>query len=560
MKNFLKKAVPFFVCLAIFFCAASCGKTEKEEPEPAFFDPGSFAYAFDEEDTLEIYWGFAYRNDMIKSESAIIRFFNERYNIELGRFWDRGNMDGNNYQLIQAKRDKLPDIFHVTLREFDWEEIVGTGSLRTIPRDLIETYAPRYARLLTENGEWERYAAPNNGFRDAPRDELAFLPGYNDDCEMLGVYSIYSLDKLEKIGVAPKGNLVELYPNMFFCAEPFSFHEFQMIIEKSALDPETGYLFSLTGDFKTDREHDLLPLWGMFAIGDDYVKNGGKIIPFYASEEYRAFLEFVAEYANRNQIYFLDESKTFLGASYDVLKAGFVWTSVSTRENNGLNWIFNHVKSISSNFLSSGERFLITPAETNMNGLHEAVPVNGGRYFTEEKIAVSAATSDGKLARILAMFDDLSFDYETRTAGFFGMEGIHHSRETTATETKINLFFPLDMTDYILSFYTHVKLNEYNNTGTDYGANWLFDYARSYGSTIIAPVYRPADERAFYNDLRVFNLNNSIAAIEAEAARFYSEAVSGNADVLGKWDEYIGRLNSHGLQALSDLYTEHLKK
>jgi len=576
--------LPFCFLLLLIFFAVSCGSKEADEKPPLVTIESGADRADDLSVKLEIVWNYWYMQIEQPSDSPLIVYLNERFNVSAScrpaRVATRIET-----QIEEAANGWLPDIFEVFA---DWDILTAAGGMRPIPRHMVETYAPRYAMLLNDENEWDKISARRNGFPNASEGDIAFLPGYCTAAGILGGYSVYKWDLLREAGIIPNGEVNEIHKNVFFCAEPFTFDQFQIIIEKVLPLMPGGRAFSLTGDWIIDREKDLFPLWGMFGIGGDFVEEDGNVVPVYASRQYRAFLEFVIERARRHGIFIIDEESKEYGANAFAPLA--VWFSKTLPKQPGYGFT-NFMSEINSMPRTMNGVFLVVPPEINIFSKHEAAPVNGGRYFTDEKFAVGSQVSDEKLARLLTMFDELTFDDEVYWAAEMGIEGVHYdmqgrNSEGVPVQGRNSEGVPVQgrnsegvpeqgseadlgmnrldggPVDYVGRFYTNVRPEEpYFRIRRLLGAevtNILALHAAGTGSEIITPAYRAKKDRALSDALSDFYLINNREDICQAVQNYYYGVVADGSRTLAEWDLYINELDGLGLRELIEIYTEHM--
>jgi hypothetical protein len=502
----------------------------------------------------------------------IFDYLNEKYNISLKAM----RMPKNIFNAVT-----LPDIFYTD----DPAGALKQGLTRTIPRLMIERYAPNYARLLYAEPLGWRLNAADNG-------EYTGLCTYDCYYEWLDIYSVYRLDWLEKLGVMPHGDMKMIEDRVYFTDAAFYKKEFTNIMQMFSRDDaalketkfthngvpdifvfEAGYWENRTRGFEFNNGYfaEIMPLMGMFGLNTTVVNDGGIPMPYYASNQFKAFLLYAEDLAtqgtviagradNNYQVFIRGSSPK----AYSVLNITGHW-------NDDFYYLFSNIDAVLRNVPEA--RILITPPEIGDEGLSGVGKTQSHPYGIEGAWVIGSWVDDEKLARILELFDGLSCDTEDYLAANYGASRFINEK---ARELETVLVYNWAQEPYksrikdrdikgtfmvgAQMFSTNVF--DENTARLIYfiGQNALSDYA----------VSATARERLlwpFKEDQQGVYTNEKVVLDEAYAQKlqqmawkyFYETAVTGwtGDDVASTWDGYLQSLRENGLQSYIALYKKY---
>ena len=149
--------------------------------------------SFTNDDTLELVWG-GFSGLEITDDNWVKTHIEDLFNVEITNTIMYG-LDQESVNTMIAAGEH-PDIFWAFIDMVAW---FNKGAFRTIPRDMIERYAPLYSEFMDNRGPlaWAVSLAPGSSdeYMTLPRDE-----NYQQGCDRL---AWWRLDWLREIGMDP---------------------------------------------------------------------------------------------------------------------------------------------------------------------------------------------------------------------------------------------------------------------------------------------------------------------------------------------------------------------
>jgi hypothetical protein len=567
----MKKWAFLLTVLSLLIITAACARKggendaepkapPEENAEPAFPDGDSVDEIAmiddDPEELFSIVWSTTfspYLDVPLKefgppSESKIAKILNERFNVILDSvpanspdyFWQTGD-----FKVELFEEGRLPDFINTM---FSSQEEVDTlmerGAFRRIPWDMVERYAPRYYAMINLDPDMlERYQT----------DEFLqyMLPAIKINESMLEYVSIYRLDWLEELGFKPKGDITKIFANdqgvpVYFTADAFSMDEFILIQEAFAgmhLEHPNRWGMVLGGFARLDRLQRT-PLAGMFGVTVNTVHENGSAVAWFASERYRKLLEFMFRLIDKGGI------ATGMQEWSDISKGvfndgGHGWF------NENIQYVFHPWSSpiIKNKTLPSTAKYLITPPEIASSGIQGVTgqPAAKMREIQDTRYwCIGAHVSDAKLARILRIWDAVSFEPDLYVLTNFGIEGEDFNWAGKPFDSPA---LKTDKKDEYLELFASEVLD--GNAGKyiySFGSEVLYNFAVSErGQSMVLVPYKNEftgefdDERAAVEALYPFE------DLRAVHDRFYDALIRGTKDIHRSWDEYMDELFAAGL-------------
>jgi len=486
-------------------------------------------------EVLEIVWGkYSPRPNQARKkpdDCAIAKELNERFNVVMTSSLRTGN-DWTAEQQKQIDDGTLPDIFSPYI---DYADIIEQGAAREIPWGMVERLAPNYASMLGETG-----GRITDSFYNYYGGDY-FLFGLERMVEMLQTYSVYRLDWLEEIGVSPRGKLIEVEDRVFFTEEAFTSDEFADIMR----------LFTESGDghrkgFSTGFvwATGIETIMGTYGLNLLNIGQDGSAVYSFASDGFREFLRF-AEYLSGLEVVNVSDDP-WNDRIYN--KIGY-W-------NDNLVNIFGEY-GYSRNMLSSldvTKKLLVTPPEIGRGG-RQGVDFPQGQSFEiniSQLYMISSAVSDEKLAKILEIFDAVSFDPELYVITRYGIEGEDFDWTGKPYESPVTVI--RESTAYTSLFNTRTTDENAGKKIYDFPTEAMYVYATSAEARrMLIPPYKNDIHGEFENELTELHERFNYPNINRYGIQFYNEVVRGQKSADHDWDEYIAGYAAAGLGEFTEL-------
>jgi len=521
----------FILSVYILYTFTSCVLNNENGAKQDVYEKHA-AYDFDG-DLLEITWDFYWpkvdpqtlaQSQLTPGDGKIAAEINERFNVLIDGV-HASNMNGTMKDRLDE--GSLPDVFSKFWG--GWDEIRECA--RSIPWDMIEVFAPRYAAMVKSAGGMVRETA---GLASGEA-ELLYVLQKND--LTLRTFSVYRLDFLREAGFMPKGAATEIAERMYFTEESFTHDEFIEIMA-AASDPEKDrYGLSLNAG-STER----YTLMGMFGLNWRNVNENGRAVSSEGSEAFKYFLYFVETLRGLGAI------KT--GASFGVNASEYVWWT--ERIDNFAQY------GLPNGFLGirPEAELLITPPEIGPGGRRGTGDAVNLMFEPIASYVVNVNVTDEKLARILRIFDAVYFDPEMYALTLFGTLDLDFYWRGEPYESGVELI------SGSAEYAGHFNWGPINGIGgmAAYFApdDALYRFASSPEALgmLLLP-YKEDPDGVFVDERQFLYEKHAGARLDQICDRFLSDVISGKRGVDENWEEYYGELVAAGLLDWDELIGQY---
>lgn len=416
--------------------------------------------------------------------------------------------------------------------------LLEQGIIRTIPRELIEKYAPSYAALLNKNEQgWKLYAHNGN-----PDEQLA-ISAYNGDL-LVDTFSFYRLDWLEAVGIQPKGELQAIDPEgrMMYTDVAFTKAEFLKIIEAFTNDdPDRNGKKDTYG--MSSWNEALEWTWGQLTGYDGFnlmynLEQDGKTVEWYVSDKYKAFLK-EAQSIYRNGYMDKEFATTDWNLWNEKIAGGKVGTWITSSDYVGAAYAIGRAPQLLLN-TDPNARILLTPAASR--SLTYLSPFTGNMGMVRNDV------SDEKLVRILQWIEYMYFDEEAQVYTMYGQEGVQYNWEG---EPRKSAILPIENAPAFTNYNGNFMATEETLI---WRLNPIARKAKSFAKNDTNVSGRIDPHR--YDFLNETNYNAVRGDINATLRTIYSEfhynVIGGKLDVDKEWDGYLKKLDDAGQQRIFD--------
>jgi hypothetical protein len=539
MKKLLSKPLYALLCTVLIF--TSCGQGNPGNPvgdEPAAPMPPDTT----PEPPMTVVWGWGHLTNGMEidlADAPIPQYFSERYGVQI--------------EMKVVAPEAQPEDITADIFIAYAADAYKSEAIRTIPRDLIERHAPQYARLL----DTEPYVADLN--KVPGTEEYMGLLMYNGETHALNNFSVYRLDWLEDVGIVPNGTVTQLFDRVYFTDQAFDQSQFIEIIT-AFTDQKEARGFYLPQEAYAINDF-LAPLAGMYGLNMTSWFDGADGAPI-AGEAYRELLHFL-RYINEAG---LSETGSIEGegAAIDAFLHAPILGRVGwwTAQTLALGYYRAHDSHGYVLSYDPSARLLIAPPEIGLSGqqgvgINSVLPVFFGNIL---QWVVHKDVTDEKLAVILGMFDDLSFNPESWVIAMHGFEGTNFEWEGEPYASRVvqsgEQYLVAFMNYGTMSLHTNVYDGKAGTTRYSLGDNALTRFAQSMEARrmIITPT-RHDPTGAFSAQTDALNAAYWEGILDIVQA-FYWDAVSGAINIDTEWAAYLDRLNENGLPEYVDLISQ----
>ncbi|GAB2556178.1 type 2 periplasmic-binding domain-containing protein [Gracilibacillus alcaliphilus] len=548
MKHWWKNMLIALLAAVIAGCNADSG-AESEVDVGELPEPGDFS------DELSIQLSGSWTQGNIEDNNWVQQRLEEMFNIEIvNSKMDTWNAD--EVSLAVASGD-LPDTFSFTAASLSTQEFYQNDLTRTIPREMIEKYAPKYAQMLDETPPgWEMNKAPDSD------DEYLALTGIQSHTEGLLWTSTFRLDWLEELGIDPPGDIEPVgteggLERIYFTDEAYTLDELEEILRAFTFDDPNGNGKNDTYGLLpyNDQLHWMNTIMGAHGVAPGYnLEEDGEIKAAEISNRYKEALKRLAKWYDMG---LMDPEWTTLDVEkawekYQIGNTGYFtaqrsyvamedWTTMRAPQNLIL--------------ADEEAKLLVTAPEIGPDGdqgVGSWMPVTtlGQSYH------ISKDVTDEELARILQIFDFVNHDDEARWT-LYGEVGEHSEWQGEPDESAIiiNDEYPAeegDMGFWAYNFRTYP--GERLTWLTSQYTLELMDKFFTRDDVVENMLIRPHREDLF-EETHITELQQRYSGqLDTIVEEFRMRAIVGEIDIDQEWDSYVQNwLNNGGQEILDEL-------
>ncbi len=440
--------------------------------------------------------------------------------------------------------EKVPDVF--------WTKessayINSLGITRTIPREMVEEYAPSFLAL------YDSCPTIYSSVMDFDNtDEFFALNGATDQAAGVAgsmFADFYRYDWIEALGIDLGVEVTQISDNFYVAHNGPTLEKFEEIMEGFTYgDPDgTGIDDTLGASFEYSNS---LNRFELIYSGFDMVAGvnefHGQAEQFYAMDNYKEFAIWFADLYAKGYIDedFIDQDRTERWEKVNEEKVGyFPESSIAVNS-----WAFGRPP-LSLLELNPEATFLITPGLSNNQGqgtmIKSAMPTFGALCY------VSKHVDDEKLAMILQVLEYTNFG-EDNISMWYGEEGVDWvSNEEGGVEVLNNLEVSekgarvFTMNVQIGELFEAISVGPVFAAGADF---WLYDC-----------IWRENDREQYqykldlygeteYNEMEALYGNDCTAIYR----KYFEDWVYNGLDVEESWDAMLQELDEAGYHSMMD--------
>ena len=500
------------------------------------------------DNTLELTW-IGLNGTEIEDENYVQKMLEDKFNVKLANTKiDVNNDEQVNLMLAAGDMADAGFMYEEPIDMYD------NALIRTIPVSFMEKYAPDYVDMLNQYPiGWKLHVSPD------AEDEYMALTGLSLSLENLTVVSIYRYDWLQALDVVPDvGEIKQLDEEgrVFFAPESPTFEELDAILHAFVQGDPDGDGQNNTigfGGWGEAEKWCWTVVEGMFGFNDGYsIMTDGQLYEWNISPEYKAYLKQMASWY----------ADGVLDPEFVTLNKNKWWEKISS---NIIGWWaspFGYIDDEASSFQtrppmsllnnSPDSTILVTAPEfgpTGERGSRQWSPVSALNY----KFFVGAEVDDEELARILMMFDWMSYDQEGVVLTRWGVAGETFDWAGEAYNSK-----PLFKEGYGVGgkdgfqYYNHAIYNE-AYTPYQYGswAGQILPFMQNEGREIKILPYK----YDYFGETAIKDVEKQYGeSMDTIRDEFFFAAITGEIDIDAEWDNYVQTwMDAGGTQYMAEL-------
>lgn len=519
------------------------------DPKPADSEKEAKDPLSDMSKQLEISWLGMLGRGKIEDNNKVQKHLEEKFNVKLVN--KRVDVNNKEQRNLMVASGELPDY---TYYLDDVYKLYTDGLTRSIPKAMIEKYAPNYAKILDSLGTgWKINRVPGK------EGEYYALAGHIDTLDTLYWTQSYRLDWLEKAGIKPKGELIPVgteggLERIFFSKEAFTIAEETEIYTAFAKrDPDgdgqnNTYGLLLNND---NAPFTQATTAGAFGVGwNQYMEEDGKLKFYAISNAYKKYLQQMADWHKAG----------LFDPEFTTLNQAKSWEKYGTGTYGGAQALYfsaamvgyTHNRPVANVILADPDaKILVTPPPIGPDG-HQGAPAYGvGVDSLGYPAAIRADVTDEELARILMIFDYVNTDKEGYVFTMFGEEGVDFDWEGEPYKSApINQKPEPERETKGIGYYNHVvrpaSVTHYWNDRNSLKLLDLF-----FGTPDARAMMTRSFRYDYFNETKFAELNAKYnAMLKTISDEYLFKAITNEIDIDATWDAYVDSYLKNGGQEL----------
>jgi putative aldouronate transport system substrate-binding protein len=556
MKKFTKALSLAAISGALIFTGACSNKEASKGEEKV--DVASLPEAGDFSKELELNLSGSVTRGKVEDGNYVQKRLEEQFNINIvNTKTDTWNADQVN--LMVASGD-LPDTFSFTTGGKTAQELYDSGLTRTIPKEMLEKYAPRYMKMLSENPP-----GPIMNLKKGTDNEYLQLIGQYGHVDGVTWSPTFRLDWMEKLGIKPPGEIKQVGPSggrekIYYTDGAYTIEELEEILKAFTFnDPDGNGKDDTYGispwNSNTNWAASLTGAFGIALSANYNLMEDDKLVTTEISQKYKAFLKQMAKWYEMGLIdpefTTLDDKK-----SWEKYKQGKVGYYIAQPAYIAMDdWAKGRApQNIVENPESTAKLLATAPeiGKDNQQGVGAFIPVGN----LADAFYVSKDVTDEELARILQVFDYINFDNEARWT-LYGEIGEHSDWEGEPNKSAIKVRPEFAEQEGNSGFWAY-NFRTYDQERTQW-------FTSEYTMKLKDEFYAREDvkEKMMIRPYKWDLLNETnIKEVEKRykgqldtiVAEFRMKAIVGEVDIDKEWDSYVENwMNNGGKELLAEL-------
>lgn len=555
MTKRMTKSVSVLMLTAML---AACGKASNSGASGSASleglpEPGDFS------DKVELTLSGSFTRGKIEDDNWVQKQLEEKFNVKINNVkidtWNKSESS-----LLVASND-LPDTFSFTGASRTPNDYYNDGVTRTIPREMIEKYAPNYAKMLdTVDGGlgWKLNQSPENP------DEYTGLVSYAGNTEGLLWSGTLRLDWLEKLGYKIPEDAKPIgdsngFERIYRTDKSYTIDEIEKIlIDFVEKDPDGNGKKDTYGILPSnDNMNWGVTLLGAYGVGMGYnMMEDGELKTSVISNAYRQFLKKMADW---NQKGLIDPEWPTLDtkATWEKYKEGKVGYSVAQRAYIAQEpWTEGRAP---HNILGNdpNAKLLVINYEVGPEGKAGHVGYTPVTLLSGNEMLISAKVTDEQLARYLQLFDTIDYNPEEGLFTRYGTVGKDSDWAGKEGDSTIIMKEGVDLYEGQLGLWAYNQRTYYGKYATFLTMPKtleLMDQFYNKPENVEKYIIRPYRWDLF-GETRDAELKESYGAqLDTIVSEFRINALTGKVDVDKEWDNYVKQyLSSGGEEVLKEL-------
>lgn len=529
-------------CLLVFSLLASCTTTPTTESQGSTTSSGSTTGTTGTTANSDVKYEISFFANMpTENDTYVEQLVEEALNIDLTIpliNWQ----DTEKYNLMFSSGE-MPDCGFFTK---DTQYLIYDNELaRTIPMDMIRTYAPSFVELYDKQPLFWAYVVS----KEDPEQAYG-LPGVSDTYNELYIWTdFYRYDWVQELNLDLGVDVEKIEDNFYLAKGGVPIDNFEAILR----------------GFKS-KGADIIPatwnggihqtIMSAFGLIPDIVNNNGEPDQYYVTDKYRALLEWVA------RLY----AEGLLDKEIPTQDRAVWWDKVNNgqagwfpQSSNALNAWAVQRPPLSIWTKDPTIPILMTPGLADANGKitgqgYVAAKCNGHMFFVNANV-----TDDAKLARILQLVEYVSFpqDIETYATLVFGKKDVDWKWDETRENWPVKLNPQAVQPNGANYFPAQMQVNEYWNWLT---LEPLFEKGGQYYVNSMGGLWNKSTMMPYVTDIlnetNIIQLNTDNAAnLSTVVNEFRNNVLTGSIKLSDEtWAKYLDDLNTAGYQAMRDEY------
>jgi hypothetical protein len=289
-------------------------------------------------------------------------------------------------------------------------------------------------------------------------------------------------------------------------------------------------------------------LMGMFGANRSNIEENGNAVLSLASDAYRQYMEFIEALSFRG---FLN-TDPLVNSDFYIDKIG--WWNIDIRQlitPDVFSGSQDYGKSLAAFANEPGVKLLLAPPEIGPDGKSGADHPGSGTLNRRRWYYINAEVSDEKLAKILEIYDALSFEPDLNMMSVYGIAGEDFDWLGEPYNSPVIKKPEPVNGDNIMAFSTHTNDGDAGKYIYSFSSETMNAFYGSVSSS--EAVSRNIPPFRFPAAASIERANTLLSNFSRFAQGYLNDIVSGKKTVAESWDSYINTLKMMGLDEYHQL-------
>lgn len=552
----MKKLAGAMALFSTMLMLSACGGKKAESPSKTDVDVSKLPEAGDFSEEIPLQLSGSFTRGKVEDGNWVQKKLEEQFNIKIENT-KVDTWDAQQTSVMVASGD-LPDVFAFTTGGMSAADYYNQGLTRTIPKAMLEKYAPNYCKMLDEENNglgWKMNLAPGT------KDEYVSLLGLQSHTDGILWAPTLRMDWMEKLGIEipedakPVGDSSNNGDRIYMTSKSYTIEELEKILTAfTKNDPDENGKDDTYGMLPwNDNSNWNKTLFGAYGFAKEMnLENDGKLMSADIYDGYKQAMLKLADWQKKGLI---DPEWTTMKekTAWDKYKAGKIGYWVTQRAYIAQEaWTDGRAP---QNILKAdpNAKVLVCAPETGPEG-KQGEPSWTPVTLLGDGMQISKKVTDEQLARYLQLFDWMTYSDDSYWT-LYGEPGTHSDwqGEEGNSALVVRPEFPAEEGNmgfwaYNFRSYPGKHLTWLTYPKTLELMNDFFNKPEVVEKLALRPY-----KYDLFQETELKELGDRYnAQLQTISDEFFMKGIVGDIDIEKEWDSYVKQWKESGGQAIMD--------